>query len=367
MYIYEKIRDELIEKIGSLPPHERIPSRNALCREYLVTRTTIDRAIDELANSGYLYSVMGSGTFVADLSANGMKLGAGDKNFGVLLPDITADTYPEILRGIQDTADRYGISIVACNTDNQTEKQASIVRRLINSKVDGLIIIPAISSSADQAFCHLLEDSSVPFVFCNRNIGGVNSPCVCSNDFYGSFLATTHLIEQGYRRIAYLSAMFYKTSMDRYQGYIAALSQHEREIDESLILIGETTDPSRQEGAGQLLKALLQKDGSVDAVVCFNDRVACDAMEAVQGIGLRVSEDIGLIGYDNTSVCNLLPIKLTSMDYRNYEIGQCAATTLYRMISEPGFAARRITTFEPRIVVRDSCRGAISKTVWAQA
>ncbi len=363
MYIYEKIRNDLILKINDLPPHERIPSRNALCNEFLVTRTTIDRAIDELVKSGYLYSVMGSGTFVADLSANGMKLGVGDKNFGVLLPDITADTYPEILRGVQDTADRYGVSIVACNTDNKSEKQESIVRRLINSKVDGLIIIPAINSNADYALYHLLEDSYVPYVFCNRNIGGVNSPCICSNDFYGSFLATSHLIERGYRRIAYLSAMFYKTSMDRYQGYIAALSQNGREIDEALILIGETTDPSRQECAGQLLKALLLKDRSVDAVVCFNDRVACDAMEAIQSIGLRVSEDIGLVGYDNTSVCNLLPIKLTSMDYRNYEIGQCAATTLHRMISEPGFVARRITTFEPRIVVRDSCRGPVLEKV----
>lgn len=363
MYIYEKIRNELIEKINDLSPHERIPSRNALCREFLVTRTTVDRAIDELVSSGYLYSVMGSGTFVADLAANGTKLNLGDKNIGVLLPDITADTYPEILRGIQDTADKYGVSIVACNTDNQSEKQASIVRRLINSKVDGLIIIPAINSNADYALCHLLEESSVPYAFCNRNIGGVTSPCICSNDFYGSFLATSHLIEQGYRRIAYLSAMFYKTSMDRYQGYIAALSRSGREIDEALILIGEATDPSRQEGAGQLLKALLQKDGSVDAVVCFNDRVACDAMEAIQSLGLRVSEDIGLVGYDNTNVCNLLPIKLTSMDYRNYEIGRCAATTLHRMINEPGFTARRITTFEPRIVVRDSCKGPASTEV----
>jgi DNA-binding LacI/PurR family transcriptional regulator len=357
MYIYEKIRQDLLVKITGLEPHVRIPTRNAMCKEYMVTRTTIDRAVEELMAKGYLYAVAGSGTFVSDMAANVIISGSSSMSIGALLPDITADTYPAILRGIQDIAEKKGVSIIACNTDNQSEIQSSLVHRLVNSKVNALIIIPVINSNADYALFQFLENAKLPYVFCNRNIGGINKPCICSNDFYGSFLATTHLIDKGYKRIVYLSSMFYKTSMDRYQGYLAALSARGRQINTNLILIGEATYSSQLDEAKRLLKDLLEKDAGVDAVVCFNDRVACVAIEVIQAMGLRVSDDVGLIGYDNTKTCTLLPVKLSSVDYRNYEIGQCAAEMLIQMVEHPDYVPRRITTFEPQIVVRDSCKG----------
>lgn len=357
MYLYEEIRNELIRRVDSMSPHARIPSRLALCKEYMATRTTIDRALSELVQAGYLYTVTGSGTFVSDLASQSIALGRNERNIGVLLPDITADTYPAILRGIQDVAELLGLNVVVCNTDNRSQKQASCIKRLINGKVEGLIIIPAINRNADYSLGEALSQAHVPYVFCNRNIGGSSAPCVCSNDFYGSFLATAHLISRGYRRIAYLSAVLYKTSMDRYQGYLAALCDHNLAPDEALALIGEDETTVSGTGTRAMLEKLLRRDGGVDAVVCFNDRVACDAMEAIAACGRRVSQDVGVIGYDNTGVCQLLPVKLTSMDYRNYEIGQYAANLLFKRMSHPQERIKSITTFSPQIVVRDSCLG----------
>ena len=108
-----------------------------------------------------------------------------------------------------------------------------------------------------------------------------------------------------------------------------------------------------------MLEKLLKEDHSIDAVVCFNDRVACDAMATILSCGLKISHNVGVIGYDNTHVCQLLPVKLTSMDYRDYEIGRYSLNTLYKRITFPTVPIRTITTFSPQVVDRDSCCGPV--------
>lgn len=357
MYLYQEIREKLIGRVLGMESNVRIPSRAELCNQYMVTRTTIDRVLKGMIRDGYLYAIGGSGTFVAGADTGDVPIKQNVPNIAALVPNILYDTYPEIVRGIEDVTESLGINLVVCNTDNNSDKQYAYIQRLLNANVRGLIIVPAINRNTDFALNELLGEAEIPFVFCNRNIGGVNVPCVCSNDFYGGFQATSHLIEMGYRRIAYLTAMFYKTSMDRYQGYLAALCQHGIPLDEELVCIEDRDSGAATQSGKSMMNALIARRPDVDAAVCFNDRVACGAIEAILENDRKVSEDIGVIGYDNTAICEMLPAKLTSVDYRNYEIGQSAASILYRMMTRPDETPKRIITFAPRLVARASCLG----------
>lgn len=357
MLRYVEVKQAVLDRIVQQEPNTRLPSRSVLCEEYMISRTTIDRAIADLVSEGYLYSVAGSGTYVADLTADDTPIRHDVMNIGVLIPNIVHDTYPGILRGIQDVMQRHNINVVVCNTDNDFVKQRSSLRRLLNSHVDGLLIIPVIMNGETITDEHLRDfvELNVPMVFCNRGINGVKAPLVYSNNFYGGYLATKHLLERGYDHIAFLSVLHYQTTLARHHGYMAALWEHGLELDEGLVL--NCPDYSRVELGYRMMKQLLESGKHVNGVFAFNDQIACGAINAIHEAGLRVSDDIGVIGYDNTMLCNVPSEALTSVSFKKYEIGCTAAELLLKRIRDPKAAIPNETIFRPEINVRESCRG----------
>lgn len=355
-YRYNEVMDLLLEDIKMLEPHTKLQSRPALCQKYLSTRTTIDRAISQLIGEGYLYSVGGSGTYVSDMGIEqNINLDKEVSNWGVILPDVMSDTYPGILRGIEDFAQSKGINILICNSDNNEKKQYSYFVRLMASNVKGLVIIPAISIGNGSAPYSYLQNSKIPFVFCNRPVPGVNAPLVCSNDFYGGYIATKKLIAKGYRKICYFAKTIYKTSTDRYQGYVAALNEEGLVADNSLVSL--KAEGTSFEVGYRVLSSLISQKKDFDSVFCFNDAIAEGVIRAIQDNGLLVSDDIGVIGYDNTSICDKMQPRLTSVSYKTYEIGWKAAEVLFKL--NEGTVAENETffIFQPALIERDSCAG----------
>lgn len=353
---YSEIMTLLLEDIKKYEPHTKLQSRPVLCQKYLCTRTTIDRAISQLMGEGYLYSIGGSGTYVSDLGLeNAINPDKDVSNWAVILPNVMSDTYPGILRGIEDFAQSKNINILICNSDNDEAKQYSYIVRVIASKVKGLVIIPAISSSINSAMYAYLQSSKIPFVFCNRPVPGVSVPLIASNDFYGGYIATKKLIEKGYKKIAYIAKIMYKTSTDRYQGYVAALNESGLEVDNSLVFLkGEGTS---FEVGFNILNSLIKSGKSLDSVFCFNDAIAEGAIKAILDNGLRVSDDIGVIGYDNTSICDKMQPRLTSVSYKTYEIGHRAAEVLHEIIEGSFTEQASFFIFQPSLIERDSCNG----------
>lgn len=354
---YLEIKQQLLNRLFTLEPNVRLPSRNELCQEYLVTRTTIDRAVSELVREGYLYSVDGSGTYVADYTAGVTIVRRNMLNVGVLLPNISHDTYPGILAAIERVMQREGVNIVVCNTDHDFGKQRSCIRRMINSGVRGIIMVPAIAGDqvTDLKFFEELSQIHIPLVFCNRKIDGIRAPLVCSNNFYGGYLATRHLLECGYRKIAYLSPVRYRINTERYQGYLSALWEAGCAVDHALNI----SAPQQTSVAlgYELARKLLAEHPDVDGIFGFNDQIALGAMNAIRESGRRVSQDIGVIGYDDSVLCDVPAEKLTSVAFMVEEIGVCAAETLLVRIRTPERPIDPMTVFRPELRVRKSCTG----------
>ncbi|HHY81894.1 MAG TPA: substrate-binding domain-containing protein [Clostridiales bacterium] len=348
-YLYQSIKEKIKNDTKDLKPGSRIPSRVELIKQYNVTHTTIEKAISELIGEGYLYTLEGSGTFIAKKEDKSKEISI--QTWGLIIPNILTDTYPGILRGVEDFAHEKDINIVVCNTDHDIAKQDHYIRKLVSTKVNGIIIVPAIySSSADFQY---LVSKKIPFVFCNRGVWNINAPQILSNNYYGSYLATKHLINIGYKNIAFLSYPYYSHTVARYQGYLAALYEHNMPIHDELVIFESSfDDPSTGYESG---KQLFSYEIKPDAVVCCNDSIAKGLYKAVAELGLVVGKDLGVIGYDDSTICEMLPVKLTSIYYPKYETGYTAAQVLWKLVNGEKINKNYTKILKPELRIRESC------------
>ena len=351
--LYIRVKEALVEDIASLKPDQRLPSRTALVNKFNVTRTTIDRAISELIGEGYLYSRDGSGTYVAMNSERSPRLTMRNNSLiGVVLPSIMHDTYQGILRAIEDTAHKNGINVIICNTDNYIEKQGSYINKLVEAEVGGIVIVPALIGQFSWSPFDWLRENNIPFVFCNRGIPGLEAPLVVASNFYGGYLATKHLIDQGHRLIAFVSRPLYSSTLDRYQGYICALAEANIELNEEYVMFEESFINERP--GFEVTQKVLRNNPRPDAILSSNDMVTLGAYEAIIANGLRVGADIGLVGNDNEYSYEGFPVKLTSIKFNALEIGSRAADLLIKIMRGESISRNKTEVLVPYLLVRES-------------
>lgn len=355
MLRYREIKMRLMDIISGMRENDKLPSRPFLCSKLDTTRVTLDKAIRELSSEGYLASKKGSGTYVTTRVGNA---NIGEGYWGIIIPDILEPIYSGIVRGIENVAQEHNVSVTLCNSDNDASKQEQYLNRLIHSGAAGLIIVPVISLNVREN-CRLYDqvtDAKIPFVFCNRMVEGVSAPIVTSNDYYGGYIGAKHLIEHGYRRFGYISRIKYSTSTNRCHGFLTAIVESGLEIKRQNIIMVE--QPSGELPGYLSMKRMLENDPTIDSVFCFNDRLAPGIYQAIEERGLRVSDDIGVISYDNTiPLCEQLTPSLSSLSYQNTEIGKKAAEILWKIIDHQPISEFNYYIMQPEIVARDSCLG----------
>lgn len=351
-FLYNNAKENIRDLIATMRPGERIPARSQLMKRIGVTRTTIDRAISELIGERYLYTLDGSGTYVRE-RADRSETAQSVRSWGVLIRNIISDTYPEILRGVEDFANERNINIIICNTDNNVKKQQEYIKKLIASNVNGLIIIPPVANNPELESYYALSDNNIPFVFCNRSVDGIEAPRVLSNNFYGAFIGTRHLIRLGHRNVAFLAPPTYSMVEQRLQGYLSAF------IDASLpnrpewIIFEENAAYQNLGYSG--MHRLFQLSEKPTAVMCFNDAIAFGALKAIGERGLTVPEDIALVGYDDSPVCKFMSVGLTTLRYPKYETGQKASEILWALSEGDQSLSSQSIILNPELIIRDTC------------
>lgn len=352
--LYMEVQERIKEDIKHLPAHTRLPSRIQMIKKYGVTRTTIEKAISELEGRGLLYSAIGSGTYISQpIETVETAADSAVSTWGVVLPSITDDFYPIIVRGIEDIANSKGINVVLCNTDHDPDKQHAYMLKLVKSRVKGVIIVPAITKASTAAAFHLLRKHEIPFVFCNRVIENIEAPRVVSNNFYGAYMATRYAIGLGRRKIAYVAAPVYSIVEQRYQGYLGALQEAEIPLREDYVYVEETLDQEKAGYVGGL--ELMSRNDPPDAYICFNDIIAAGVCRAIEGNGLSVGKHIAVIGNGDMPICQSLPVKLTSVKYPAYETGLRAGEILWNMMRKVAVNTNMSVVLQPEMVIRESC------------
>lgn len=271
---------------------------------------------------------------------------------GLLLPDFTHPFFAEIAKAVAETVRPHGYHVIISYFDENPELEKKEAESLLARQVDGLILASA--QPGAKAFVEM-QKRKVPFVLIDRPIAGVQASFVGADNKAIGQLATAHLIERGCRRIAHLRGPGIGIATGRMEGYRCALAKRGLDLFPGYIL-----EAGYQECSGhQAMLKLLRKKPVPDGVFCYNDPVAIGAMRAISEAGLRVPEDIAVVGAGNVHYSDFLAVPLTTVDQGTFEIGQRAANLLLESIASKRSLRPRKVLIVPKLVMRQSTKRSI--------
>jgi len=266
---------------------------------------------------------------------------------GVIVDRMQSPFSAVTVQGIQDGLRYagYSISIAYSNRDQALAIEA--IHSFFSRQVDGIIIINSWLHTYNDPIL-LMQDR--PFVFVNRLFGQCMQNCVGPGDRYGAEIATQHLIDLGHRRIGYINGMEgWLEAQDRFSGYREVLLRNGLPVDEALIRQGDWGVESGYRATAELL-ALAERP---TAIFAANDIMALGAIYALQDAGLKIPQDIAVVGYDDRDFASWIRPALTTVRMPSYEMGQAAARLLLEQIS--GEVLEDATQIPGKLIIRESC------------
>ncbi|MBB6479564.1 LacI family DNA-binding transcriptional regulator [Spirochaeta isovalerica] len=268
----------------------------------------------------------------------------------LVIPDIVNPQYMEIARGVEQVAHEKGYNLLLCNTEKNRVKEQDYIRMLIDKKIDGIIL--AFTLLQEQDFDEIRR-KNIPLVLFGQNILNENINSVYSDFREGAFLAVSHLINLGFRKIAYIGGdSDHLENRDKTLGYTEALLSGGLTVSKELMIEGADDVDSGYLAALKLLKLTPPPD----AVFAANDLMAMGAVDALKTEGLRIPEDISVIGYDNIRMASLLEPKLTTVSWPVYKMGLISARILIDEVeSEEDNPQAQNIYLRPRLKIRKSC------------
>lgn len=271
------------------------------------------------------------------------------QTLGVVVPSLQSSFHAEIVNGIQDVCSRHQYRMLLAYSLDDPESETEQVRLLLENRVEGLISVGSwlIHDTAGDLVGEVLAED-VPCVIVDDCLPDQPVDCVISDDWRGTSAAMAHLLAAGHRRIGHLSggsdALPART---REEGYRLALREAEIPVDPDLILGGSFNSPE----AVNWMDCLLQLPEPPTAVFAANDRLAAEAVLAIRQRGLRVPEDVTVVGYGELPLARYL--ELTTVDQQPRRMGEMAAERLFARIADPGLEPERIV-IPTHLVVRGS-------------
>jgi len=265
---------------------------------------------------------------------------------GVVVTTIADPFVSEIVRGLEETGQNHGYTIILCNSNAEPRRELAAVKALREKRVDGIIVT---ASRVGDLYLPLLEDFGVPIVLINNQQTGKYVYSIGTDDLRGGQIATEHLLSLGHTRIAYIaSPNNVNSSQARMNGYRMALESHGIALDPALLADGD----GRPAAAMEATTRLLSQDAHPTAIFCYNDMTAIGTIRALKRMGIRVPDDISVVGYDDIPIVEYLDPPLTTIRQRKYDMGCMAMEMLLRLLS--GADDVHDVTIEPTLVVRES-------------
>lgn len=267
--------------------------------------------------------------------------------WSLILADIRNPFFTEVIRGIEEVAYGAGYSLILANTDQNPDRERANIQLAVAEQVSGIILVPSKTSEADLA---VLRRHNIPVVALDRRVAGGGVDCVMTDHVRGSQLAVDHLLENGYRRIACIAGPADTTSgVERMAGYRSALAARGVEGEHRLERYSDFTE----DGGYAEMMALIDGQDRPEAVFVANNVMTIGTLRAVADAGLRIPEDIAVVGFDEMSWSRLLTPPLTTIAQPSYDLGLEAARLLSSRMNGYDGAAREVV-LAPSLHVRTS-------------
>ncbi len=275
--------------------------------------------------------------------------GGRSQMIGLLVPDLETSYIGEIIRGIDAELELSKYDIVLYTTHRREGKEAGYVSTLTQGMVDGLLLV---LPRNPQNFLDSLRERRFPHVLIDHQGVDEKGPAVGATNWQGAYTATEYLIKLGHQRIGFVTGwMDLGCARDRLAGYKSALRTYHLPVDDNLIYEGDFHQPSGYEGASSFLNLVAPPT----AIFASNDVMAMGAIEAVRVHGLRIPDEMSILGFDDIPQVENLHPKLTTIRQPLEQMGRVAAQMLMDFLKDPQKLTNRIE-LPTELIVRDSCR-----------
>ena len=266
----------------------------------------------------------------------------------LVIPDIENQFFTSICRGLEDAAIEAGYSVMICNTDEDIEKENEYLAMLASQNVAGIVISPVSSKYTDV---QVVLDRNIQIVSVGRTLP-IKADSVHVDNRKGGHLATSHLIESGYKKIACITGERGTSSAEeRLLGYKDALSEAAIEIDNSFQIYTDFKDRGGYDG----VKKLLSLTNPPDAIFTTNNRMTAGAFQALKELKVQVPEKVGLIGFDEIPWGDIVTPSISTVSQPTRQMGMAAAKKLLSRLNSENVAVEEIL-FQPELVIRESSR-----------
>jgi LacI family transcriptional regulator len=295
-------------------------------------------------------------------SATTLRTTPGGRSIALVIKEIDNPFYGEVITGARSVADEAGYTLIVVSSEGAHDAERNAIQLLQSKGVDGFIITPVLDEIADLSHLFELKRRNVPFVLLEE-VRGVRASLVDVDNEGASRRAVEMLIAQGHTRIAHFAGPRYSMhSQERVDGVRRACSASRIIFgDEDLVLAGAHPEDG--------YRAALEyfRDRSPEerptAVTCYNDLVALGVCRALADLGLQVPADVSVVGFDDLSLLQYLPLRLTSVRMPKHEMGRVAAQLLIRHIESKESLPPQKITVEAELMPRESTRSLLQEAV----
>ncbi len=268
------------------------------------------------------------------------------QTIGVLIPDLMNPVFPPILRGLQDTCDKAGYTLISANSDNKLENERTALRAMRERAVDGCIMATA---RRDDPLVEECINQKLPLVLINRTVDREGVNAIINDDAVGIRMAVDHLISLNHKHIAHIAGpQNTSTGFARHEEFLSRMHLKGMSTD----LIANADAFSIEEGH-RIFNELLAQGEKITAVVASNDLLALGCLDAMKEHGLRCPDDISVVGFNNIPFLDRMAPALTTIAIPHYEIGVQAASNLLEQIRNPK-KEPFIMKLQPKLIVRGS-------------
>lgn len=300
-----------------------------------VEKETKDRVVEAIEKLNYRPNIL----------AQGLK-GKGTKTIGVVIADIRESFFASIVKAVELYLRKENFSLILCDSEDIVRQEKIHLDLLLQKGVEGVILAPINMHETYSS----LQTSHIPVVQIDRKTYGMKSDYIGIDNVQSARIATEHLCEHRYTRIGFIGydATVYSVKK-RQEGYQDVLSQRNM-FDEQLIKVVNYSDNAMKES---IKRWILQQN--VDAVLCAVDEICFSALEAIDELGLRIPEDIGLISFDDSKWLKFLKTPITVIRQPLEKMGRTAAEALIKRIQHPSKSDYLNIQFETELIIRGSC------------
>ena len=290
--------------------------------------------------------------YAPNAAARGLRAGES-RTIGLIVSDISNPFYPDLAKACEDEAQKHGYAVHMINTNDQPERMRQAVAQAREGRIDGLIVTSALE--ADRELLQSLRERGFPLVLAHRRLEGLDADLVESDNFEGGLMAARHMLRLSHRRIAFMSGVAGSPISElREAGYRQAMKEAGIEVAPEWVTSGEAKYAASYER--MLGYAEMPPSVRPTAFINMNDIGAMGVLDAAADRGLRVPEDVAVMGFDDLFLAAFRSVRLTTVRIPRYELGRRATELLLDRLSDAGRDARHVV-LPVELIVRGTCGG----------